>query len=1016
MPFELVSRLNGDSDILVEKYRSTDTGLRVLFAEIDGPLVFGFLCVATEAKDDDGLPHTLEHLILLGSEDYPYKGVLDLLANKCLASGTNAWTDTDHTCYTMTTAGEEGFLNLLPIYLDHILYPTLLEESFITEVHHVNGEGEDGGVVYCEMQGVENYGDRKCHLEMLRNLYPGDCGYKSETGGLMKNLRESTTNEKVKAYHSDFYRPENLCIVIVGTINKDNVFACLKQFETKIIKKNKKRADKKPFTRPWQSPVPPFEQTCKQVVRYPSDDDENGSVYVGWRGPSAVTEYPMMTAITVLLEYLNETAVAPLHQEFVEREDPFCSTIDFSVIESSISCFYLIFNNVAKKKLHSVEQKLFELLTNIVDGKEPIDEQRMKTIIHRKKLHILNQAETSPQYLIVSAAIGDFLYGNTIEDLKQRFEMIPYIDSLNKKELAFWIELLKKYFVTSPYVLIVGEPSPSLLKEMTEEEKLRIQKQRDLLGESGLKEKERLLSAAKNKKTAPLEILQKIKTPSLEKVNFYHLERKNNYLKTNNEPEFTKIPYRFQLDNLKTNFVTFHALLNTSECLENDLRLYLPLWAEIILESAILRETKLVPYEEVVASLTADTVKSNTKIGLGREASTFNCGVFAQMALISLQVEVEKLEKGVVWLRDLLYQTQFTPERIKIVATRMLNDIAQYKREGYFVVKSLLKAITFNPNSNHWSFNMYRQQTFLKKVLKKCENSPDEVINALEQLRERMTSFENLTIHLSLNTKKFKENFVSPLASVFIPEKFQNVIPDFSTQKFIKCFELQTCDNKIPLGVIAGVGSVESSFMIQTVPCINSFTDPDLPALLVLGQYFNQAEGPFFSEVRGKGLAYDFSICPKITEGLFILTLYRSVNVVQAYAEAMKIVQKHLSSDEVWSQSLLDTCKSSLLYELIEREKNPTYVTLESILMYLKGIDSNFKRKILEEVSHVTLEKIKAIAPIYLKPLFNNSVSRCAICCHPSKVDEIVKAFKEYNRQLEVINLEDGANFLSELI
>ena len=53
------------------------------------------------------------------------QGVLDLLANRCLAQGTNAWTDVDHTCYTMTMAGSEGFLNLLPMYLDHILYPTL---------------------------------------------------------------------------------------------------------------------------------------------------------------------------------------------------------------------------------------------------------------------------------------------------------------------------------------------------------------------------------------------------------------------------------------------------------------------------------------------------------------------------------------------------------------------------------------------------------------------------------------------------------------------------------------------------------------------------------------------------------------------------------------------------------------------------------------------------------------------------------------------------------------------------
>ena len=57
--------------------------------------------------------------------NFNLQGLLDLLANRCLAQGTNAWTATDHTAYTMETAGSEGFLNLLPIYLDHVLYPTL---------------------------------------------------------------------------------------------------------------------------------------------------------------------------------------------------------------------------------------------------------------------------------------------------------------------------------------------------------------------------------------------------------------------------------------------------------------------------------------------------------------------------------------------------------------------------------------------------------------------------------------------------------------------------------------------------------------------------------------------------------------------------------------------------------------------------------------------------------------------------------------------------------------------------
>lgn len=162
---------------------------------------------------------------------------MDLLANRCLASGTNAWTDIDHTCYTMETAGSEGFLALMPIYLEHILHPVLTEEAFTTEVHHITGEGEDAGVVYCEMQGRENSVESRRHLTIARNIYPGKCGYSSETGGIMKNLRDSTSNEKVRNYHKEFYRPENLKIIITGHVKPEEVFKALEKLENKIVTK-----------------------------------------------------------------------------------------------------------------------------------------------------------------------------------------------------------------------------------------------------------------------------------------------------------------------------------------------------------------------------------------------------------------------------------------------------------------------------------------------------------------------------------------------------------------------------------------------------------------------------------------------------------------------------------------------------------------------------------------------------------------------------------------------------------
>ena len=59
----------------------------------------------------------------------------------------------------------------------------------LTEVHHINGEGNDAGVVYSEMQGRQNHPGDLMELAMLRHMFPEGSGYRSETGGLMEALR-----------------------------------------------------------------------------------------------------------------------------------------------------------------------------------------------------------------------------------------------------------------------------------------------------------------------------------------------------------------------------------------------------------------------------------------------------------------------------------------------------------------------------------------------------------------------------------------------------------------------------------------------------------------------------------------------------------------------------------------------------------------------------------------------------------------------------------------------------------
>lgn len=69
----------------------------------------------------------------------------------------------------------------------------LKPSAFATEVHHVTGEGLDGGVIYSEILARKDDANR---FSILNALYK-DSGHASYTGGALKNLRENTTNQLV---------------------------------------------------------------------------------------------------------------------------------------------------------------------------------------------------------------------------------------------------------------------------------------------------------------------------------------------------------------------------------------------------------------------------------------------------------------------------------------------------------------------------------------------------------------------------------------------------------------------------------------------------------------------------------------------------------------------------------------------------------------------------------------------------------------------------------------------------
>lgn len=207
------------------------------------------------------------------------------------------------------------------------------------------------------------------------------------------------------------------------------------------------------YERPWQTPVPALQKSVEKVVRFPTEDEESGSVLVGFRGPLCSDRYSL-SALSVILDYLTDTSIAPLQRELVEIPDPFCNDISCGVLDFLETSLFLKAKSVPFKKLCATKEKIKEVLGNLADGKEAIDMKRMGVVIHRKILDTKDKFEDDPHDTFADALVGDFLYSIKPQDLQTRIGVIQDLEKLRNEPVDYWVDFLKKYFILSPGVVV----------------------------------------------------------------------------------------------------------------------------------------------------------------------------------------------------------------------------------------------------------------------------------------------------------------------------------------------------------------------------------------------------------------------------------------------------------------------------------------------------------------------------------------------------------------------------------
>ncbi|SCW01559.1 LAFE_0E02344g1_1 [Lachancea fermentati] len=1001
------------------KYISTHSRLQLIHINNKAsPIVEGFFAVGTECPTDSGVPHTLEHLIFMGSHNHPYKGLLDMAGNLCMSS-TNAWTATDQTVYTLTTAGWSGFKKLLPIYLDHILNPTLSEHAFTTEVHHIDPDDlEDKGVVYSEMQAMESDSDFIITLEKQRQMFPEGSGYRSETGGLTANLRE-LTNDAVKKFHEDMYSPDNLCVIVVGHVPQDELLKIMENFDSELPEFKGNR--KKPFVDTKESQIPQRRSDLTQSeVEFPEVDESQGGMTFAWIGepfPSHLNDL----GVTILMEYFTKTALAPFTKELIETADPLANHVSFDTDDFMRTIVNLTFYGVPTERLGEAKEKVLDVIQN-----HSIDLSRIRQVVENEKWTFVQDCERSP-FILSELCITDFLYGSddgklleeSLKDLKD-FEL------LLQWEKSQWQELLQRNFVDNRPVIVLGKPSSSLYAQLEEEQKTRLEERKASLGDQGSRALKRKLEDAikANSKAIPPELLEQfVVDDPVKSIDFIETKGITTIRNPLNDEtdELTRrvlnqkppnFPFFLHLEHFTSEFVHISFCLNTTTVKDVSLLPLYHVMCKIFSFPMRCEDGSIEPFEKVLSTLKAETIQSSLSMGIQ--------GVFTNLLQVHIGSRYSNYKEAVKWIKHCLYDMVFDEERISIFIESFLSSIVELKRSGYDMLDSLINRHTFTPRAMKKSTDGLFVKDILQAYLDEINNGNFEtkVLPKLEILRDQLrANFNTFHILISGNAEKMGDIY-GPWMEYFgeYVDKQNEVMKVPPVPRLTDTLSDLGKDMRDTAHIVTTPAS-ESSYVsvISNLPSGFDYYHPDYPAIVLAEEYLGCVEGPLWNGIRGAGLAYDGSIRKRMESSLIEFSFYRAADATGCFQAAKEIVHNFAAGVTKFEPNLLPAALSSVLLSMAQAESD--YFSLAGKKyadIFCRNKEPNYNKQFLEKLGELTADDLQRVVKEYFVDIFNPRRGAVFISCHPTKLDSIRAFLQQEGYDVSVEELEEDSDYESD--
>ena len=422
----------------------------------------------TLPEDSTGVFHILEHSVLCGSDKYPLKEPFVELLKSSVQTFLNALTYPDKTVYPFSSRNDKDLLNLMDVYLDAVLHPTIYHrpEIFRQEGWRYEGEGEElgyQGVVFNEMKGSMSSPTSVMGHEVSRLLFPDNC-YGFNSGGDPTCIPD-LSYEQFIANHRKYYHPSNARIFLVGSVDLE---PALEKIDSFLGSYDRLEAD---FTIPEQKPVEAVTSVIPYEIGAEEDLAQRALICAG-KIIASYDEQEKLFAAAVLTDYLAGDNEAPLKRAVIDSglAQDFSLMLEEGIQQVTLAWLAL---NTEKEELEPLRKLVRDTLTKLAE--EGLDKARLAACLHRFAFNKRDRdGGWAPRSLSEGLAMLDtWLYGG---DPAAALLVDAALEKLEAGlENGYFEGLLREFFLEDAHtVTVVMVPSRTLGEERREKEAARV--------------------------------------------------------------------------------------------------------------------------------------------------------------------------------------------------------------------------------------------------------------------------------------------------------------------------------------------------------------------------------------------------------------------------------------------------------------------------------------------------------------------------------------------------------------